>query len=168
MAYFIIIRGALGVGKTTVARKLAKELDAEYVSMDEVLDQHGLDKSDPEEGCIPARNFLRADELVMPVLRKRLAAGRPVILDGCFYHKEQIEDLKEKLGVLGARGFVFTLKASLEVCIERDKGRELVYGKGAAAAVYGLVSRFDYGTVIETGGKTPDEVMGEIVKAVRE
>lgn len=44
---------------------------------------------------------------------------------------------------------IFTLKAPVEVCIERDKNRAETYGEDAARAVHSLVSRFDYGMVID-------------------
>jgi shikimate kinase len=34
MEYFVIIRGPLGVGKTTIAKRLAKQLNAKYISID--------------------------------------------------------------------------------------------------------------------------------------
>jgi hypothetical protein len=48
------------------------------------------------------------------------------------------------------------------VCIARDAGRERVYGEDAAGAVHWLVSRINYGTRLETAGKTADEVVDEI------
>ena len=56
--YFIIIRGPLGIGKTTIAKALTERLDGYYVSIDGVLDEHGLDQTD--EPCIPARNFVKS------------------------------------------------------------------------------------------------------------
>ena len=84
-----------------------------------------------------------------------------MIFDGCFYHREQIDDLLTKLKEY--RNYAFTLKAPLEVCIQRDAGRKRVYGDGAAAAVHGLVSRFDYGTLIDTSGKTIEATFKEIL-----
>ena len=37
MKKLILVRGPLGVGKTTVARKLAASLNAHYISIDSVL-----------------------------------------------------------------------------------------------------------------------------------
>ncbi len=157
MSYFVIIRGALGVGKTTIARKLAKIIDASYFSIDKVLSENKLDRCG-EEG-IPAANFIKGNDLVIPAIKKSLAVGKPVIIDGCFYRKEQIEHFISKLG---GKYFVFTLKAPLKICIARDKGRAKTYGKDAAAAVFNMVSEFDYGIVIETEGRTEEEVVIEI------
>ncbi|MBU0577329.1 ATP-binding protein [Patescibacteria group bacterium] len=160
MNHFIIIRGPLGVGKTTISKKLAKILDAEYVSIDTVLSDNELDKVNESEGGIPVKNFIKGNKIVMPQIKDNLSNGKTVIIDGCFYHKEQI---KHFINNLNASHFTFTLKAPVEVCIERDKGRERGYGEGAAMAVHCMVSKFDYGTVIDTDSKTADEVVQEIV-----
>ncbi len=145
MSKFIIIRGPLGCGKTTVARELAKQLNAKLVEIDKVLEQAGLDKVDPKLECIPAENFLKATENTLAECKSELNKGRIVIFDGCFYHKEQIQQLKDNLG----RGYVFSLKAPLNVCIERDKARSNSYGEEAAKAVYELVSKLEYGIPID-------------------
>ena len=156
---FLIIRGPLGVGKTVVARLLAQRLGGEYISVDGLLEEHGLDQMGPEDECIPAVNFIRASEIALPRARAALESGRPVVFDGNFYHREPIEHLKANLP---AQLRCFTLQAPLEVCIARDAGRERVYGEDAAGAVHWLVSRFDYGTRLETAGKTAEEVVEEI------
>jgi predicted kinase len=160
MAFFIIIRGPLGVGKSTIAQHLAESLDAEYVPMDFVLEEHGLDKMDKDAGCIPLASFIKADEIILPRINEKLAEGKNVIFDACFYHKEHIEHLAESLPYVH---YVFTLKAPLAVCIERDNGRKKKHGKEAAAAVHRLVSRFDYGIIIETEGKSVDQTLKNIL-----
>ena len=160
MTYYIIIRGPLGIGKSTIAKELAKKLKAEYISIDKVLKKHDLDIIDKKEGCIPAENFIKGDDLIIPKIKE---TDKIVILDGCFYHKEQIEHLKKNLKPI----FIFTLKAPLAVCIERDKKREKPYGKEAAKAVYDLVSRFDYGNIIDTENKNVDETVKEILSYLK-
>lgn len=157
--YYIIIRGPLGIGKSTIAKALTKKLRASYISLDKVLADHGLDKRG-DEPCIPARNFIKADEIVMDDVKKSLDSGKVVIFDGCFYHKEQLNHLEKELRY---DHVVINLKAPLEVCIARDAGRTKSYGEGAAAAVHNLVSRFDYGINIQTQNKTKQEVIKEIL-----
>ncbi len=159
MSYFVIIRGPLGCGKSTIAKKLAELLHAEYVSTDSLLEKLGLDKADHYEGTIPVKNFIEADEMILPDIKKKLEEGRNVVFDGCFQHKAQIEHL---ISNLSAAHYVFTLKAPLEVCIERDSKRKRVYGKDAARAVHNLVSRFDYGIIIDVT-KSLDKVIQEIL-----
>ena len=141
MSYYIIIRGPLGCGKSTIAEKLAQKLGAEYVGVDEVLEKHGLDKVPPDAPCIPAENFIKANEIGIPTAKEKLSGGKVVIFDGNFYHKEAIEHLVNNLPF---SHYVFTLKAPLEICIERDRQRAKTYGEDAAKAVFGLVSRLDY------------------------
>ncbi|RLE46787.1 hypothetical protein DRJ22_01050 [Candidatus Woesearchaeota archaeon] len=161
MAYFIIIRGALGIGKTTIAKRLAKKLKAEYISIDFVLEKNDLDKVDERLGCISAKNFIKCNKIVIPKITEFLEKDKIVVIDGCFYHKEQIEDLLKKLKF---KNFVFTLKAPLDICFKRDSKRKKFYGEKAAKEVFKLVSKFDYGTVIDTENKSEEEVVEEILK----
>ncbi|MBU0540682.1 ATP-binding protein [Patescibacteria group bacterium] len=163
MSYYIIIRGPLGCGKSTIAEKLAEKLSAEYIGMDEVLEKHGFDKAPPGAPCIPTENFIKANEIVIPAVREKLSCGKVVIFDACFYHKEVIEHLIRNLEF---PHFIFTLKAPLEVCIERDGKRAKTYGEDAARAVYGLVSQFDYGTNIDIS-RSLDEAVGEMLSKIR-
>lgn len=145
MSYFIIIRGPLGCGKSTISRRLTKILNAEYISIDELLEKNGLDKVDPKIGCIPKENFIKVNKIVIPDARKALSNGIVVIFDACFYHKEPIEQLIRELK---HPYYIFTLKAPLDVCIKRDFNRMKSLGETATRDVYKLVSRFDYGIII--------------------
>ena len=158
----IIIRGPLAVGKTTVAKLLARRLDGRYVSFDSILDDHGLDDA-PEGSGIPLENFLKGNALAMAQVQDALDAGIVVVFDGCFYHLGQLEDLISRCPGGSA---VFTLKAALDTCVSRDRGRERSYGVDAATAVYFMASQFDYGTCIDTDGKTAEQVVVEIYEAI--
>ena len=57
MKKVIIIRGSLGVGKTTISKLLAKELHAEYLSLDKILKDNNLEGTNG----IPLENFLKAN-----------------------------------------------------------------------------------------------------------
>ena len=63
MPPYIVIRGPLGVGKTTIAKALARQLDGLYLSIDDVLDENNLDVIEDGEPCIPAENFVAAQTL---------------------------------------------------------------------------------------------------------
>ena len=164
MAYFIIIRGSLGSGKSTIAKKLAKILKARYISIDEVLEENKLDDIDTEIGCIPADNFIKANDILLPSAKKCLENNMVVIFDACFYHKEPIEHLIRELPY---PNYVFTLKAPLETYIERDKKRRKTHGEFAARDVHRLVSRFDYGTIIDVTKplkKSIKEILSDLPK----
>ena len=150
----IIIRGPLGVGKSTVAKLIAKRLGGEYISVDKVLDEHGLDKTVEGEG-IPLSNFLKANEFIQNHARN--AEGRQtVVIDGNFYYREQLDDLVSSFNEAVT---VFTLKASVDTCIARDAARAKSYGEDATRAVHMFVTAFDYGTVIDTDSQTVEETI---------
>lgn len=157
MSYFIIIRGPLGSGKTLIARRLAGVLDAEYVSIDSLLKKNGLDKITGR--CIPLKNFIKADELILANVKSILKQGRIVVFDGNFYHKGHIEHILQRLG---KPYFVFTLFCHLETCIIRDRTRKKSYGEGATSAVYFLVSKVKYGIPVDAE-KNPDSVLKKIL-----
>lgn len=158
MSYCIVIRGPLGVGKTTVAQALAARLGAITISIDQVLADNDLEQSDGEG--IRVESFVRANELVLPAVHAALDAGQPVIFDGNFYHQEPITHLEERLA---APVHVFTLQAPLSTCIDRDSGRQRVYGVGAATAVYNMVARVNCGIGIDTTGQTVAETVAAVV-----
>jgi len=151
----IIIRGPLGVGKTTIAQKLAKILNAQHIQIDKVLSENNMG----QVGDISLVDFLKVNELILPKLKKILAANGTALIDHNFYYKEQLDDLKDKIGDV----VVIDLKAKLATCIKRDEARERVYGKEAATAVYNLVSNFDYGIPINTEHKDVDAIVANIL-----
>ncbi|MBN1246179.1 MAG: AAA family ATPase [Anaerolineae bacterium] len=114
--FVVILRGALGAGKATVAPALAERLSALRISLDDVLSTHGLDQV--EEERIPLRNFVRANALAMPAARQALSDGRPVIFDGSFYYEEQIDHLVDSLlqtSDLEGPPIIVTLSTRLEI-----------------------------------------------------
>jgi tRNA uridine 5-carbamoylmethylation protein Kti12 len=157
MSYYLIIRGPLGVGKTTIAEKLAEELGAKYFAVDRVLDVHHL-TDDHEDGYISQKSFKKANELVIPEAEKSLKADTPVIFDGNFYWQSQIKDLIARLPYPHE---VCTLTAPLDVCIERDSKRGTPHGVDAAGAVYEKSMSFTYGVPIDAT-RSIDECIKEI------
>lgn len=146
MSYLVIIRGPLGCGKTTVAKKLASRIKGKYFSVDKILKKYKLGY-DVEDGNISQKSFLKTNEILSPEAKKFLDKNKPVIFDGNFYWRSHIEDLIQKLKV---PYYIFTLHAPLEVCIERDKKRFKTYGVEAAEAVYKRSTSLDYGVEIDT------------------
>jgi predicted kinase len=138
VTYFIIIRGPLGSGKTTVSLALSKVIGAEVVSIDLILDRL------EDDGSI--RPYLEANKAAARMALKSLARGTPVVLDESFCWKRQIEDLVTRLPYPHE---VFTLKAPLTVCIERDAHRTRVYGAEAARQVHHKIARFDCGIPLD-------------------
>jgi predicted kinase len=83
MSYYVIIRGPLGVGKSTVSKKLGKIVRAEYISVDRVLDEYDIWYS----GRLS--EFLKVNVIVARRAGRLLKKGTSVILDGNFYWKSQ-------------------------------------------------------------------------------
>lgn len=161
MSYYIIIRGPLGFGKTIVSNKLAEILSARYISIDDILDEHKLTE-DKEDGYISQKSFSKANEIAAQRAVLFLESSMPVIFDGNFYWKSQIEELIQRLQF---PHYIFTLKASLEICIERDSKRDVPHGKDAAIAIYEKTNEFDYGTVIDAM-QSIEQIVSEICKIV--
>ena len=63
MSYYIIIRGPLGCGKSTLAERLSKILKAKYFAVDQVLDEHHLTQ-EKEKGYISQKSFIKANEII--------------------------------------------------------------------------------------------------------
>ena len=159
MTYFTIIRGSAGIGKSTISKLLAKIINAEVVHFDEIMKELEMDYISGEK-WIPLDKFLKADKLKIPELKEKLEDGINIIIDGNFYHEEQIEDLIKNLNY---ENYIFTLKADLDECIKRDESRTNNLGEQATTAVFKLVSAFDYGTNIDTNGKLPFEIVDDIL-----
>jgi predicted kinase len=160
MSYLVIIRGPLGIGKSTIAKKLAEEIKGDYISIDDILADNNLDQVDEKEGCISLKNFLKVNEIILPRINQSIQKNVSVVVDGNFYHKDQIDDLVKNFP---ANNYVFTLTAPLEVCLERDSQRQKSYGKDATTAVYSLVSKFEYGKVIDVSTLTAEEATKQII-----
>jgi broad-specificity NMP kinase len=141
MNKLIIIRGPLGIGKTTIANKLASELHVECISIDEVLKDNGLEK---DEDYV-AEDFIKVNEIIIPRL-KLLLKKQCVIVEGNFYFREV---LKHLINNTPGNPIVFTLKAALQTCLDRDKERKNSHGPLATEAIYNIVNKFDYGITVD-------------------
>jgi|TARA_B100001964_G_C13822181_1_gene417795 shikimate kinase len=155
MSYYIIIRGPAGVGKTAIAKRLAKILDAYYISYDNIMRENELDIV--EGDGISSKNFIKANNIILPVIKQKEVA----IIDGCFYRKEQIDHLLSKLK---KRVYIFTLTADIVECLKRNKKRKNPMTKRAIIEVYNLVSRLNKGIQIETSGRNTEEVI-KVIKS---
>ncbi len=145
MAYYVIVRGPLASGKTTIANRVADEIKAEYISIDRVLDAE-VGTQDLEAGYISQKSFIAANTLVVPRAQQVLERGRLVVIDGNFYWQSQLDDLVQRLQF---PNFVFTLKLPLEMCIARDRERGKTHGEDAVRAVYRKSTEFSAGAPID-------------------
>lgn len=145
MSYYIIIRGPLGSGKSTISEKLQLLLNAKLFAVDRILDEYNL-TSDKEAGYISQKSFFKVNEIIVPEAKKSLEMGVPVIFDGNFYWKSQVDGLIKKLKFPHV---VYTLKVPLDICIQRDMSRDKTHGKDAATVVYKKSTEFTYGIEID-------------------
>jgi len=162
MSYYVVIRGALAVGKTTVSKALADAVRGHIISIDAILDRHGLEEWVDDR--ISERSYIRVNDIAVAEAGPIMSRGTPVIFDGCFYYRSQIDDLAQRLNFPHA---VFTLKAPLSECVERDHQRAVSYGEQAAREVFTMVAEVEYG--IDVDARRPvSEVIPEIVHRLRE
>ncbi|MCF7846643.1 MAG: ATP-binding protein [Candidatus Gracilibacteria bacterium] len=145
MSCFIIVRGPLGCGKSTIAVALAHKIHGHVFSIDDILEKHGL-VHEKEAGYISQQSFFRANEIAARTAEKTLKNRTPIIFDGNFYWRSQIENLEQQLPF---PLFIFTLNAPLKTCIERDKNRKKTHGEMATKVVYQKSTEFDAGILID-------------------
>lgn len=158
MTYFVILRGPLGAGKTTISRLLAKAIPGVHIDLDRILE-----KEAPEEwrsDSLSERSFIRANEVAVEQAWSVLANGTPVIFDQNFYYLSTLEDL---IGRLKYPYRVFTLDVPLEVCIERDRGRDISYGTKSTNDVYRRNAGLEYGIRVD-GNRPVEVVVDEILR----
>ncbi|HZY69352.1 MAG TPA: AAA family ATPase [Thermoplasmata archaeon] len=146
-AFYVIVRGPIGVGKTEVARRLARVLGALYISVDRILDRHRLERW--RNGFIAQASFRRSNVFVARAAAPVLAAGRPVVVDGNFYWESQIEDLARRIR---RPHLVASLDAPLRVCIARERGRGSNFGVADVTAVYRKAMTVTAGVPIDARG----------------
>lgn len=158
MKKLIVIRGPLGVGKTTVSKILAQNLHARYISLDQILDDNKL--VPPNADGIPLESYLKANEIIL-----NIAHGNEnhLIVDGCFYYQEQIDDLKRKFD---NDVEIFTLISDVEKCIERDSKRLKVYGEDSTRYVHMVTTKIRAGHEIDNSNLTAEETVKKIMKNI--
>lgn len=154
MKKLIIIRGPLGVGKTTVSKILSQSLHIKYLSLDQIIDDNNLDGTDG----ITLENFLKANEIIREIANKN---KNSFIIDGCFYYQEQIDDLKKKFN---DDITIITLTADVEKCIERDSKRKKVYGEDSARFIHEVTSKIQAGYEIDNNNLTIEETVKKIME----
>ena len=149
----ILIRGPAGVGKTTIAKELIKDLNADYFSFDKIMEENKLDIIVGDG--IPSENFIKANEILL----SEIIQNKKVILDGCFYREKQITHLLSKLKT---KTHIFTLHADVTECLKRNKIRKGSMTDEDIKQVYDLVSKVKIGTTINTIGKSINQIVSEI------
>lgn len=158
MKQIIVIRGPLGVGKSTISKIIASKLNAEYLSLDHIISDNNLNTEDG----ITLENFLKSNDIILDIVYK--SKNEHFILDGCFYYIEQVEDLKHKFK--GNVAFI-TLRGSLQKCIERDSNRSKAYGKDSATFVFNMTEGVKVGYEIWNENLTIDKTVEKVLEFIR-
>lgn len=158
MKKLVVIRGPLGVGKTTVSKILAQNLHADYVSLDKIIDENKLVPEDVEG--IPLESFLKANEIILNIANEN---ENSLIVDGCFYYQEQIDDLIEKFD---NNVQIFTLISDVETCIHRDSKRPKVYGEDSTRFVHMVTTKIHAGHEIDNSNLTAEETVEKIMEKI--
>lgn len=140
----IILLGAPGAGKGTVAEALVKKTDLQHVSTGDML--RAAVKSGTEVGN-KARSFMEAgelvpDDIIVGIVRERLEAGADderVMFDGFPRTLEQARLLDEAIQDLkGYLTHVFLLEVPKDILVQRISGRRICRQCGAVYHVPNL------------------------------
>jgi len=158
MKKLIVVRGPLGVGKTTVSKILSQNLHLEYLSLDKIVDDNHL--VPPNADGIPLESYLKANKIIHDIVSK---SENSFIIDGCFYYQKQINDLKKKFS---GRIKIFTLISDVEKCIERDAKREKVYGEDSTRFVHMITTKIKAGCEIDNSRLTVQETVEKIMEKI--
>jgi len=158
MKKLIIIRGPLGVGKTTVSKLLSQNLNLEYLSLDKIIEDNKLVPANSDG--IPLESYLKANQIILDLGKK---SKKSFIIDGCFYYQEQIDDLVKKFD---KDVEIFTINSHVDKCIERDSKREKVYGEDSARFVHMVTTRIQAGHEIDNTDITVEETVDKIMEKI--
>ncbi|MBD2180595.1 AAA family ATPase [Planktothrix sp. FACHB-1355] len=116
-----IIAGAPGVGKTTIARRTCETIQERlecivvHIEVDDVRWMILGDNSD----CSPHPMWLK---LVESIVNRAMTFAEVVIIEGLFYESRTVE----RLLIRYPDAKIFMLEASLEICLERNRNREVI------------------------------------------
>lgn len=160
----IVLTGFMGTGKTTVGKTLAEWVTFDFADMDSIIEQEA-GKTIPEIFAEKGEEGFRQLERATA---QRLAKGSKQVIatgGGTVKTPQNMEALRET-------GIIVCLTASVDTILQRTEAqgqRPLLdaAGEDRKAAVEKLLAERDSlykdaDYIIETDGKTPDEVAGEI------
>ncbi len=120
MATLHLIHGAVGSGKTTLARKLERELPAVRFTHDEwMVRLHG--PNPPAAGF--AEEAARIWELIWEQAERVLRVGADVILDGGFWSRASRDDARRRAAAIGAACRLYAIGCPREVARQRVQER---------------------------------------------
>jgi len=151
--WFVAVGGLVASGKSTVARAIARRLDAECIEADGV--RHEL--LDRPAELLHEAHWARdlrpgfGDEVYRELLRRGgevIDAGRSVILDGCFPTTAWREAARQLAVGASARFLFVECRVPEAVAIERLAARDRAAGRTGWASLYRNLAE-DYEPLVE-------------------
>jgi predicted kinase len=139
-ARLVAVGGWMGAGKSTVARRLAQALGAELLEADAL------------RGDLAEAGFARAlapdftpdlYRVLLERARSLLAAGRSVVVDGCFASRAERARARRLAAESGARFAFAECRAPEAVCRDRLRGREAAGEPGWLELFQALLARWE-------------------------
>jgi shikimate kinase len=159
----LVLTGFMGTGKTTVGKKVAKELGMEFVDTDKEIEQ--------VTGLAVSEIFSRYEEIRFrseeQAAVRRLAQGDNRVIatgGGVVLNQDNMTHLR-------ANGVVICLTATPEIIYERvrrKKTRPLLATEDPEAAIRKLLQEREQfyrvaDEIIDTSGKDPEQVRDEVI-----
>ncbi|MFZ5639864.1 MAG: shikimate kinase [Bacillota bacterium] len=159
----LVLTGFMGTGKTTVGKKVARELGMEFVDTDKEIEQ--------VTGLAVSEIFYRYGEIRFrseeQAAVRRLAQGDNRVIatgGGVVLNQENMTHLR-------ANGVVVCLAASPEVIYERvrrKKTRPLLATEDPKATIRELLQEREQfyrvaDVIVDTSGKNPEQVRDEVI-----
>jgi predicted kinase len=121
MATVHLLHGYLGVGKTTLARRLEHELPARFTHDEWMTRLYGddpkVERAEFEDMC------RRVHAQMEPIWSRCLQLGLDVVLDFGLWSRQERDVLRVKIGVLGAVARLYRVTCSDSVAWQRIEKR---------------------------------------------
>ncbi len=174
MSLVVILRGPSGVGKSTIARLIEKELKLDWVIIDVDKLKHYMPLKEDNESHAKGSESRKARSTVAHNVSHFFAKqaydkGYKIILEE-MYRQEHIEKLKTFLESNNMRYLTIYLSASLEEVIIRSYNREKPVPEVETRSFYNEIHPNEGDIIIDTSqnssGQSARLIINEIQKAL--
>ena len=163
MAKAYLICGSTGAGKSTFAKKLSEEFEAQVYSIDEWM--KGLFWSDSPKTEVfswALERVKRCEDLILTLAQRQLVRSQSVVLDLGFTTRQQRQRVFEKLQGSGHVFELIYLEVPAEVRRQRVQYRNLNRGETFAFEV--SEQMFDFVETLFEAPTAEELVNGKIIR----